>query len=156
MNNSKYNKNIYYTLFKQDCCNGTVENGNKLNEYAKEVLDNIGWEKLIDDLYEYLVNEINNRYDAYNFATWLFIYDYNKMDVLNPYPFLALIYKKMRLDEQVDDELEKRFDDPYSRFCDIYYETIVSSKIMSLGDSELIIPEQDNHLMDEVKKIQSD
>jgi len=155
MNVDKYDIDLFKFLFEQDCCNGELQNESELKENAMNLLNKIGWEKLLEDLYSFLEKEINNRYNAFNFATWILIYGYNKIDVVNPYPFLALIYKKMQLDEKIDDELEKRFDDPYSRFCDIYYEAVVCSHIMSIGDSELLIPENDGHLMDEIKKIDS-
>jgi len=43
---------------------------------------------------KYLKHEVHDRKTAFNFATWLFIYDFGKCDIRNPYPFLALLFKK--------------------------------------------------------------
>jgi len=154
MKDSHYNKEINIKLFKQNCIsNEELTNTAELQKLFNNLVKTFGWEKIVSECYDYLKCSINSRIESFNFATWLFIYDFGKCSVKNPYPFLALLYNKMELDTSVVDDLDTRFDTPYDRFLDIYIDVLISSKIIDISESDYIVPEKDDRLLAELKKI---
>lgn len=156
MKNSNYDKTINNKLFSQDCISGQELNDSvELQKLVQDLVKTFGWEKIVSEWFDYLKESINTRIESFNFATWLFIYDFGKCNIENPYPFLALLYKKMGLDSNVKDELDDRFDTPYDRFLDIYIDVLVNSQIIDISESDYIVPEKDNKLLSELQKIQN-
>lgn len=154
MKNSNYGKDLNNTLFGQNCINGEeLPNMAELQTIVRNLVSSIGWEELLCEWYNFLKECVNNREEAFNFATWLFIYDFGKCTVEDPYPFLALLYKKMKLDLNINDDLNNRFDTPYDRFLDIYIDVLVSSRVIDISDSDFIVPEKDEKLLLEIKRI---
>ena len=102
---------------------------------------------------KYLKHEVHDRKTAFKCATWLFIYDFGKCDIRNPYPFLALLFKKMELDKDIQDNLNNRFDTPYDRFLDLYVDVLISSKIINANEADYLIPDKDTMLLDELEKL---
>lgn len=154
MKSSNYEKNLNTTLFGQNCINGEeLSNMAELQNIVQNLVSLIGWEELFIEWFNFLKESVNSREEAFNFATWLFIYDFGKCTVEDPYPFLALLYKKMKLDSNIKDNLDNRFDTPYDRFLDIYVDILVSSHIIDISDSDFIVPEKDEKLLLELKRI---
>jgi len=154
MKYSNYDIELNKKLFNQNCINGEKMNDvTELQKIVQNLISSIGWEELVTEWYKYLKENVQTRTEAFNFATWLFIYDFGKCNVKDPYPFLALLYKKMELESNPSDELENRFDTPYDRFLDIYVDVLLSSHIIDIGKSDFIKPEDDERLLLELNKI---
>lgn len=148
------NAELNNRLFGQNCISGKkLKNIAELQKIVQNLVSTIGWEEIATEWYEYLKECVCSRIEAFNFATWLFIYDFGKCDIKNPYPFLALLYKKMGLESNHEDELENRFDTPYDRFIDIYVDVLTSSHIISVSDADYVKPEKDKKFMFELNRI---
>jgi len=154
MKYSNYDIELNKKLFNQNCINGDKLNDvTELQKIVQYLVSSIGWEELVTEWYKYLKENVKTRTETFNFATWLFIYDFGKCNVKDPYPFLALLYKKMELKSNPKDELENRFDTPYDRFLDIYVDVLLSSHIIDIDKSDFIKPEDDERLLLELNKI---
>jgi len=154
MEKTQYSNKINYELFSQNCINGeNIQNIKFLKNTFYSLVSTVGWEKLIFELTEYLTTDIKDRKSAFNFATWLFIYDFGKCCIKNPYPFFALLYKKMELDKNINDELNSRIDTPYDRFFDLYSDVLVSSNIIDINNIDYVRPDDDLALINEIKKL---
>ena len=154
MENKKYYSKINYELFSQNCIDGIdTLNKSNLKDTVSSLISNFGWETLVSEWTIFLKNDIRDRKSAFNFATWLFIYDFGKCSIQNPYPFLALLYKKMELDKEIKDELDERFDTPFDRFFDLYIDVLVSSNILDASETNYIKIDEDQRLIDEINKL---
>jgi len=149
-----YDDNLNFELFSQNCIDGEeIPNIQKLKNTVYQLVSTLGWETLVAEWMKYLKHEVHDRKTAFNFATWLFIYDFGKCNISNPYPFLALLFKKMELDKDIQDDLNNRFDTPYDRFLDLYVDVLISSKVIDVSEADFLIPDKDTMLLDELKKL---
>jgi len=151
MDNIKYDNKLNIELFTQNCIDGEIRNEKELKNKVISIVSIYGWEKVTSEWMVYLKNDIKDRRAAFNFATWLFIYDFGKCSINNPYPFLALLYKKLELDQEINDELDQRFDTPFDRYFDLYLDILISSKIINVNDADYIKVDEDQRLMEEIR-----
>ena len=101
----KYDNRINYELFSQNCIDGVeIINVNNLKNTVTSLVSSLGWDTIVYEWAIFLKKEIKDRKAAFNFATWLYIYDFGKCSLKDPYPFLALLYKKLELDKKINDE----------------------------------------------------
>ena len=104
MNDSNYDKELISILFKQNCIDDEISNTKELVEIFNNLVSTKGWEIFVSELSCYLKECISNRREAFNFATWLFMYNFGKCNIKDPYPFLVCLYKKMELDKNINDD----------------------------------------------------
>ncbi len=155
MNKDNYDKSLNYVLFHQNCISGDkLNNEEHLIQLVNTLISKYGWETLVAEWYKYLETSVSNRKEAFNFATWLFIYGFGNCKVKNPYPFLVLLYKKLELDKTSNDELDERFDTPYDRFLDLYVDVLISCKIINAEDAFYINPNNDKRFIEELTNVE--
>jgi len=154
MENVVYDEKMSNEFFSQDCIHGKViANMEELENKVHILVSSLGPEAIASRWLSYLQSSIHSREEAFVFATWLYIYDFGKFKLANPYPFLAVLYKKLELDENVDDELESRMDTPYDRFFDLYVELLISSGIIGDDDVDFANPDKDQKLLQELQSV---
>lgn len=154
MENIVYDEKISKELFSQDCVHcEEIANMKELEEKARLLVASFGPEAIASQWLSYLQSSVHSREEAFVFATWLYIYDFGHLKLANPYPFLAVLYKKLELDMNVDDELENRMDTPFDRFFDLYVDLLMGSGIIANDDVDFVNPDKDQKLLQELRTI---
>ena len=92
---------------------------NEMFDYVTELINEFGYQTLLDEWTKYLKEYIKDKKSALNFMMLFFYYNGHKFVVEDPYPFLCLLYKKLglSLDEgpktEEDNEIFDTFDSIY-------------------------------------------
>ena len=131
---NNYDKEWNKILFSLSFFNGiSDEEKDKRWNLAESVIKVFGDQTVFDEWFNYLNEFVNNQNDAWSFMLWFFDYTGGKLKVKDPYPFLALLFKKLEL--SIDkDKGDKNYDYMLETFDSIYAQLLLGAGIIKVED----------------------
>ena len=151
--NKEYKKEINESLFSIDNFSDSMdydEIEDKIDEAYKiveELVDEFGYQIVFDNWVSYLKDKVHSQKEAWNFMILFFNYEGYKFKVENPYPFLGMLYKKLKLslDRDPEGDDENLMNDT---FDSIYIELLINSGIVDEDDYFYMNPYYDEKLIE--------